>query len=349
MDTGNVWWDGNGVNPKYDAAFRERWRTTLDPAWRLPQSKAAIGWFTGTNDNFFWMPALMDSYAKVGRQKHLTIIPNWNHGLPSELDDQVFGWLDVNLQGKPPFIAVSPLQIVKRDNRLFAHWAFTPVAERPVKAAELMLSFGEKGNWLSRCWKTLPVTITGQQCEVELPVTTVPYYIGGTILDQQQYRYSTPLVRVNPTEFGLDGVNGKPDYDGCAEWGDFEPNQARWQQGIARINLTTDGDAHTGTQAVRLKSGATSLYPIYFTAGMAHRFTCYLKAPVPVAVVIKLNGKFDGKPMTVEKSVTVGPAWTETTLDITLPDVLYGNLIPQVIVPKDAEVLLDTVTFHPRD
>jgi len=201
LQLGNGWWS-EPKNTEADKAYREHWRTTLDPAWRLPKSKVPIGWFTGANDQFYWMPALMSSYAMAGGPKHLTLMPNYNHGLPPELDDQVFAWLDVYLRKKPPFITVSPVSVVKRNGKPYARWTFTAVKERPVTNAELILSYGESGNWVGRKWETLPAKIAGQQCEVELPDNPQTCYIGGAIVDQQQYRYSTPLLRVNLKELG---------------------------------------------------------------------------------------------------------------------------------------------------
>jgi dienelactone hydrolase len=43
LQLGNSWWFGGGPNPKYDAAAREHWRTTLDPAFRLATRATPIG------------------------------------------------------------------------------------------------------------------------------------------------------------------------------------------------------------------------------------------------------------------------------------------------------------------
>ncbi|MHB9109106.1 MAG: alpha/beta hydrolase family protein [Armatimonadota bacterium] len=347
LELGNQWWDGAGNSAKMTPADRERWKATLDPALRLPNSKTAMGWFSGTNDVFYWMPALMESHARAGGPKHLSLMPNWDHGLPPQLDDQVFGWLDVHLQGKPPFVTVTPLSIVEKGTRLYARWSFTPVPGRPIKSAELTYSFGEAGNWSSRYWQPLPVRINGTQCETELPVTRMPYYIAGTVCDEQGYRYSTPLVRVSPDELlrprtALEII----DYNG-AIWGDFEDASLVIARAFAMRLPPLVKDAHDGVQAAKLPAGRTVLPPIYFTAGTPHRLTCWLKSDTPLTVTLKLTGRFDGEVLSQEKSVEVNTHWTPVTMDFTPAQALSGNLSVEISVPKDAEVLLDSLSFRP--
>jgi dienelactone hydrolase len=148
LQMGNNWWDANGFDAKRDGAFRKHWQTTLDPAWRLAQSKTPIAWFTGTNDSFYWLPAVMKTYEGAAGPRHLTLLPNWNHALTPALDEMAFAWLDTHLHGKPDFLKVSPVEVVKEMGKPAARWTFHRL--RKVKAAELILSYGDVGNWQSR-------------------------------------------------------------------------------------------------------------------------------------------------------------------------------------------------------
>lgn len=344
LQMGNRWW---GVTPsvKYDAMYCERWRTTLDPAYRLPQSKVPICWFTGTNDVFFWMPSLMESYARAGGPKALSLYQNWDHGLPPHGDEQVFVFLDTYLQGKPRFIEVSPLTVAKQGKGLVARWTFTPVAERPVDHAELLLSYGEDGNWSNRYWDALPANIKGNQCEVKLPSTQTPYFITGTVVDTQKFRYSTPIIRVSPTEMKV-----KPteylQYNGCGEWGDFEENHLFMQRGLGYPVPPVRADAYDGAQSAVIK-GTVGLLPIFFTGGLPHRLTCYLKAAVSGDVTLKLAGTFDDKTDGTTLKAPVQDKWTQVTLDYTPPPALLGKMTLTVTAPAGTEVLLDGVSFRP--
>ncbi|MHB0939582.1 MAG: alpha/beta hydrolase family protein [Armatimonadota bacterium] len=346
LELGNQWWDGAGNSAKMTPADRERWKATLDPALRLPNSKTAMGWFSGTNDVFYWMPALMESHARAGGPKHLSLMPNWDHGLPPQLDDQVFGWLDVHLQGKRPFVAITPLQLANRRGRMVASWTFTPVPGRPIKSAELALSFGDAGNWSSRFWKVLPAGIAGVECKASLPLSAQPYYLVGTVIDEQGYRYSTPLLFVDPDKLGYRTVNKIGHYNG-AIWGDFEDASLVIARAFAMRMPSLVTEAHDGKQAAKLPAGHTGLLPIYFTAGVPHRLTCYLKSAAPADVTLRLSGTFDGKPATSETTTTIGTTWTKAEMDFTPPQALAANLTLAVTVPAGTEVLLDSVSFCP--
>ena len=121
LQLGNVWWDGSGTRSK-DAHHRQRWQTTLDPAWHLKHAKTPVAWFTGTNDNFYWMPSISQTYEMAAGPKHLTLVPNWDHALSKDVGEQVFTWLDIHLRGKPGFVQVSPPQVKKQDKSLLASW-----------------------------------------------------------------------------------------------------------------------------------------------------------------------------------------------------------------------------------
>ncbi|HTI50953.1 MAG TPA: hypothetical protein VL475_08380 [Planctomycetaceae bacterium] len=146
LQLGNAWWDGdsrNGLVPPVPSE-RERWRTTLDPAWRLPTKKTPIAWITGTNDAFYLLPGVMKTYEMTGGPRHLTLVPNWHHALPQKLHDElVIAWLDEHLQGKPRFPRVAPLTVKPEQDRLVARWDF----QGDAVSADVIVSFGETGNW----------------------------------------------------------------------------------------------------------------------------------------------------------------------------------------------------------
>ncbi len=345
LQLGNNWWDGSGYDTKRDAAFRERWRTTLDPAFRLPKRKTPIAWFTGSNDFAYWMPALMETCAMPGGKKHLTLLPNWDHGLTEILDEQVFAWLDAHLKGAPPFVEVTPLEVIKKDKSLLAHWLFS--GPREVKSADLILSYGDAGNWNARYWITLKAEIEGGKCVVKLPPAAMPYYIGGSVTDKDGFRYSTPLVRVDPTALGVADPDAFPDYNGCSEWGGFEEAQVIYLQGEGFMNPTVSHDAKEGKQSAVLKGQVGVGRAIYFTTDIPHRFTAFLKADQAADVVVQLSGEFDGKSKIEEKTFKIGKDWTPISMDYLPPKALSAKLSVVFKAPEGVTVLLDSIAFRP--
>lgn len=354
LQLGCGWWDASPeLSAKRNAAYRETWRTTLDPAARLAARKTPIQWVTGTNDCFFWMPSVMQTLATAAGPAALGLLPNWNHGLTEEQDEQVFAWLDVHLQGKPAFLAVSPASIRNEGGKAVATWSFS--GPRQAVAADLIWSPGED-SWVGRYWLTLPATIKDGRCSVELPRARVPYYVSGTVIDGQKFRFSTPLLRVDPAAHGLLDPKAVPACNGVV-WGGFEPIDADHLRRNAWYCPPLADDAHGGKQAGLLK-GKGTLSPIYYLPAMPQRLACWLKlkeappvkegqAAAPVAVTLELVATVDGRRETATVQVPVKADWSEAVLAFTPPAARSGSLALNFMVPPGATVLIDDVRFTP--
>ncbi len=343
LQLGNAWWDGasqNGKTPP-SPADRERWSKTLDPAWRLPTKKTPIAWFTGTNDEFYLMPCLMQTFGMAAGPKHLMLVPNWHHALPPKLnDDQVYAWLDAHLQRKRGFPSVSPVTVKHEAGRLIARWDF----QGDGAAADLIASYGDAGNWRGRYWHTLKAEIEGTTCKADLPPSTLACYVSGSVTDKQGIRCSTPLLLVDSAALGFKSSISVPDYDGCAEWGSFEEPQIAYlmrhdRSGQTRWIPKLSHDAKEGKQSAILNTGRTILAPILSTATVPHRFVCFLKADKPIEVTVQLAG--------AQRTLQIGTEWTEFDMDVTPTSGLMGGIPASITIPAEATVLLDAVSFHP--
>jgi dienelactone hydrolase len=343
LQLGNAWWDGvsrNGREPRTNEG-RVRWQKTLDPAWRLPTKTTPIAWVTGTNDAFYSMPALMKTYEMVRGDKHLCLVPNWDHALPPDYTNrQLYSWLDVYLQGAPAPAKVSAVTVRNDGGRLIAHWT----SDRHPVAADLIASYGEAGNWRGRYWHTLQAKVTDRACEAELPGAAVPCYVSGSVTDENELRSSTPLLRVDPVGFGIKAALPFPDYDGCVKWGELGKNEVEYlvrhdRSGQRRWIPKLTSETREGEPAAILDRGTTVLPPILSTAGYPHRFTCFLKADKPCHVAVQLAAQ--------RQEFSVGRQWTEVAMDFTPANELMGVFPAVVTVPSDATVLISSVHFQP--
>jgi dienelactone hydrolase len=343
LQLGNAWWDGQsrGGREPPTPAQRERWSKTLDPALRLPTKKTPIAWFTGTNDGFYIMPSIMQSYEMSAGPKHLMLVPNWHHALPPKLHDEpVLAWLDIYLQGKPTFQKVQPVTVKNEQGRLVARWEF----EGDGVAADLIISFGESGNWVGRCWQTIGAEIDGHRCRAEIPATTLPSVVSGAVVDRSGFRSSTPLLWVDSAALGVKASRPVPDYDGCAEWGGFEEEQIAYlvrhdRSGQKRWIPRVSQDAREGRQSAVLPEGQTVLAPILSTAGIPHRFSCFMKADEPIEVSVQLAEQ--------KKASRIGQDWTAVELTLTPAATLMGGIPASITVPPGASVLVDAIQFRP--
>jgi dienelactone hydrolase len=343
LQLGNAWWDGQSQNGRTPPApeQRERWRTTLDPAWRLPTKKTPIAWITGTNDGFYLLSSIMKSYDMAAGPKHLTLIPNWDHALPQKMQEEHFyAWLDAHLKGTPLTQDLTPVTVRNESGRLVARWTFTGDGA----TADLIASYGDAGNWRGRYWHTLKAAIDGHSCRAEIPDAKLACYVSGSVVDKNGIRSSTPLVRVDSKSLGIKASIPVPDYDGCSEWGGFEEHQMAYlerhnRSGQTRWIPALSADAKEGKHSAVINRERTVLPPILSTATVPHRFRCFFKASGPVDVVVQLAGE--------KKQFRVRTEWTEAVLDYTPPIAVMGDIPAVITIPPGSEVLVDAITFRP--
>ena len=339
LQLGCSWFEGACTDP----VIAERWRTTIDPAWRLAKTKTPISWCTGTLDNYYWMPALMKTYEMAGGKKHLGLIANWDHGLPPIMDDEVLGWLDVHLQGHPAFPELTPITVSRQGGEVLATWTFFAPPERQPASADLMLSYGEAGNWRCRNWITLPAQIEGSTCTARLPTSSLPIFISGSVVAENGYRHSTPMLRVDPGQHGLLGP--QPNVDSFAEWGGFETEMPAYMYAFPKI--ATSPDARSGKRALILKPKRQLMPPVLFIAGLHYRLEGYFKAATPAQVTVQLKGRFDAERRAKDLVVDVGRDWTPFHLDYPTDAAMMTDLSLTLLTPEDNTVLLDDLSFRP--
>jgi dienelactone hydrolase len=340
LQLGNIWWDGP-QRPNKSREERERWRQTLDPAWRLPTKNTPIAWFTGTNDKFYLLPAIMKSYEMAAGAKHLCLVPNWDHALPSEFpNEQVYAWLDVHLRGQTPFPTVSPVVVANMSGRLVASWRY----EGEAVAADLIASYGDAGNWQARYWHTFKATIVDHHCRVELPAAALPCFVSGAVVAANGIRSSTPLVRADSSALGITSAESVPDFDGCSEWGGFEESHMAYlvqhnRSGQTRWTPPLSFDAKEGQHAAILDTPRVVLPPILSVAAAAHRFSCFMKADKPVRIGVQLDAE--------QQEFEIGSQWTEVAMNLTPANTLMGGIAATITSPPGATVLVDAIRFHP--
>lgn len=343
LELGNLWWHGSGNNPLTRPGFREHWRKSLDPATRLEKSKTPIAWFTGTNDQFYYLPAVLESKKLAAGPSHLAVLPNWQHALNVKLEEQVFAWLDIHLKKGNPFLGVLPLEIRRADKKLQARWRVTGTGQ--IERVELLLSHGPESNWLHRYWRTLPARLESDVAVIELPGGTMPYLVIGQVIDNHGFITSTNMVQVEPGKLGFK-EGPVPDQDGCSLWGGFEKEQVEVIQRHGWGAVTVADDAKSGRHSFQLKTGRWKSPPILGTPSLKQRLTLHLKASEPGKVKVGWHTLYPRQPRTLEQQVQVGPNWVAVHFEDTLPEEL-GSMHLLLDVPAGLTVLVDEVSLRP--
>lgn len=340
LDLGNPWWDARGKKTPPDAAYRERWRTTLDPAARLSGSKVPVAWFSGTNDQFYWMPSLSRTFEAAAAPKHLALIPGWDHAVDAVLDAEVFAWLDAQLKGGPALPAVGALAITSTPAGHRLRFDATPGPAHPLASAELLVSAGAAGHWSSRCWARVPATLGAEGAQAALAESSLPLWVSGSVVDGAGFRASTAIATIAPRASRA----APPVCDGAAAWGDFEAGAGDYleRSGLKVPEWSTDAAA--GKRAARFTGNVG--YPLYYTAGVPHRLAFRVKAERATEIVVHVTGRFDGTPLDVQERVGVETRWSDVVLAVTPPESALGSLSLRLQIPPGASILVDEVSFR---
>jgi hypothetical protein len=367
LHLGNMWWDAYGRSGRFPPRVREHWRTSLDPAFRIAKSRVPIAWFSATNDWFFWMPALNRTHAMAGGPKSLSLLANWDHALSGEVSEQAFAWLDVHLKGAPAFLKLSNLRVTRRGGEVWAGWEFS--GPRPARFAEVALSPGRVGNWHARAWTTMRATLRfspkgakGGRCWLRLPRADAPFVLFGTVEDRTGFRYSTPLVQVNPAALlGAAAVQraARSDsgetadladlIDGCAPWGGFERDGLVWLRrhkwlSPRPIHGRLSTDAVGGRKSLRLDGGTTRLPLLRFAEGRRHRLRFWIKglAREPFKAGLRFNAAFLGQPRDVVRWFHVEPRWQAVEFDLSPHEDLSHRYNAALLMPPGVSALVDS-------
>ena len=166
-----------------------------------------------------------------------------------------------------------------------ATWTFS--GPRKAQSAQIILSYGDAGNWLSRHWKTLPAKIKGQTCSIELPAAP------DSLLHQRRrgrFRQVPLLDADGSRRRGKTGLERR-----------HRPLQRRWLRHVGRIRARAghlvrpprlhEPDrrhrrARPASSRLRSPRALTGSFRSYSTAGVPYRLSLWVKADKPTEVKI---------------------------------------------------------------
>ncbi len=165
-------WDGifADMGPEKAALWRELW----DPSQFLDNVTMPMLWVTGTNDRFFPMDALQDSYRLVQGPHTLCIRLRMihGHGGPGEKPPEIHALADHLLKGGPPLA-----RITGQERGEHQAWV---TFESDVHVARAEVCFTrDDGPWLDRHWETVDASIDRERGRVEaiVPDDATVYYV----------------------------------------------------------------------------------------------------------------------------------------------------------------------------
>ncbi len=152
------------------------WQRNWDPGQYLGRAEMPLCWVTGSNDFFFWPPALQASYRAANGPQTLCVrlrMPH-GHGDAGEGPAEIFAFADSVLRGG------EPLARVYNASRAGAAVQARVESPRPLANAELCYTTAA-GRWPDRLWETLPAEVLGDPrrgatLRATLPAGTTAWY-----------------------------------------------------------------------------------------------------------------------------------------------------------------------------
>jgi len=204
------------------------WLGTIDPAWRLRKKKVAFLWAIAANDHWHHLPAAVQTFKDSIGEKRMAIVPNWAHGFPENVDQELIDWFDVYLaRTRKPYNEPGDMVAKNLGGKLVALWDWT--GGNPVDKAELVVSYGAVRPW--HCWvhryhHVIPAQIDGQTASAEIPVFEpgLELLAYGNITDINGVVTSTVPITVRPRELGIAASTAKGTIN-TALVADFSPEE----------------------------------------------------------------------------------------------------------------------------
>ncbi|MBA3686635.1 MAG: prolyl oligopeptidase family serine peptidase [Planctomycetes bacterium] len=275
------------------------WNGLFEPGTRWPHRDVPFLWAAASNDHWFHLPAVLATYtAAPSPHKRLALIPQWDHGFPPTVDQQLIDWFDVHLAGtRAAYNAPSALEIRSAGGHRNAHWSWK--GGNHVARADLVVSYGAVLPWLGwplRHHEILPATIGDGVAEALLPIPEhgLDLLVYGNLTDERGVVTTTPPLVILAAEL-VDAaltplmVNAFPD-------GDFSAEHTQRLRGTAVLSGVPDDRVFHGevSGSIRLPPPALGrpgeiTYLLAHVPLRAHRLRMQLRADGPAAVEIAVQ------------------------------------------------------------
>ena len=332
----------------------ERWRQLYDPAARLPARKdLAVMITTGTNDQFYKVPAVSQTYLDTLGDRRLGWIPHYNHALTERGDEMVFEFIDHHLRpgAGVPFNEVADASVAARGGKLMV--TFTCRGQREAAEASVHFSYGLAGNWEARLWDKAMAKLVDEKWEAEVPVLRpeLPLAWYAEVTDTTGAFIGTDVRMATPKDLGIVGATAQASgADGCF-YGDFEAEDMVYLQRSGQPVAPADtAVAHTGKQSLRLeaKDGDLSFSTDYvrWCPAFDGDLTAWLRG-TGGEVELALGGAVDGRPVGYSVKTTTGEQWQKVGIRFPACKPEESGVLHWTIhVPAGQTVWLDTLRFR---
>lgn len=355
----------------------EVWKTTIDPTWRLRRRAVPFLWGVGSNDHWFHLPAIFDTYRQSSGEKRLAVAVPWGHAGPANMDEQLLTWLDLYLkESRPPLNKPGDLRIETHDDRLRGRFDWT--GQLKASRADLVVSYGPAKpwhEWVHRSHFVFPATIEEQTASGEIPVLdpSLDVFAFAILTDENGATVTTLPQIVTPAALGIKQSSLKPGALNGFPQGDFEKDDVTFfrRSGLpfGEIDAT---EKHSGQQSIRLTAGQKVSFKLFHVSTRSHRLRIFLKTDQPTKVSVQVQGlapqnhqstvvqmlrateqpeqrrPSDSAPPTFAIRASATTHWQPFTVDCPYSGQPIAGYELVVTAPSDHPCWIDSVQFEPQ-
>lgn len=362
----------------------EAFEKVADAAVYLKRRSVPFLWGVAANDNWFHLPAVIETYKESIGEKRMAILPHWQHGFDEATDRELVDWFDTQLmKTRAPYNKPGSMEVSVVDGKLVGRWTWT--GENSVQRAQLVASYGVVRpwhGWVHRYHHPMPAAIDGQSASAEIPVpeADLPLLVYGNILDGSNVTISTLPVEIVPSKLGIRKPSGDGVLNTCP-FGALEAEDTAHLEGEALpFGAPDTRERHGGQQSVVIakpkkpNTAPKATLRLLHVPERDHRLSLWLKASTPVtarvcvqtlapqnwksaavqALLKTIPGSLPSPPAGAEpasytRDADATAVWKEFTVDCPWDGFATEGYSLTVSLPKDSDVELwvDDVRFAP--
>lgn len=279
----------------------EIFKNTADGGFRFRNKSVPFLWGIASNDHWFYMPAVVQTYIEAGgTKKRMGIKPLWDHGFPPEFDQQLVDWFDIHLmKTRLPYNQPSLITVKNEKDKLVAYWNWQ--GKNKIQKAELIVSYGKIipwHGWIHRYHHRINALINDKNASAEIPLyePSMPIYIYANIIDSNGVLTSSMPLTVIPEKYGcrkktsLQAINTAP-------WGNFEPEDIDFLKRHCELPFGSADrkNKFSGTQSLSVKSSEltpkkhTLKFKLFNIYERSHNLSLMIKSNKPANLKIEVK------------------------------------------------------------
>ena len=329
--------------------YKEMWLSYFDAAGMIPKYKADILLLSGTDDIFYAMPVVLETFRRIPSPKKLLMRPNDNHQLVGN-EEIPLAYFKSVLKETAEWPEVS---IKFKTDGTKIHFDITPDSKMAIRKISIVSKTAPRGyfDWRKH-WKTVDAVQRDGKwtAGLEVPEKDMQTVAYASLEDSAGRLVCSDTVEIPafPKWRGRQGYQALDD-------GNFFFNPS-FEFGNRDFNLrgkpvidTSGKESHTGKSALRLVGGKSRLttWALPFAPGKKFTLKLWAKSKTPgakVSVSIRWAVSHDKNKFT-GKNFDLTDQYRQYSLDATIPEDAkngYLTINPQ----NSAEIWIDDLYYH---